>query len=103
MTRLNIILLMVLIMVSLGTVTAQHKARKMYFELEQEQNATKQYGVEWSQLQLEQSTWGNPARIEQIATNTLKMQVPDSKRIQLVNPESKAKAVELSVEKGAGT
>ncbi len=102
MTRLNIILLMVLIVVSLGAVTAQHKARKMYFELEQEQNATKQYGVEWSQLQLEQSTWGNPARIEKIATDTLKMEVPDSKRIQLVNPKSKAKPEAAVDAKGAG-
>lgn len=89
MVRLNLLLLLVLIAVSLGVVTAQHKARKMYFELQQEQDATRQYGVEWGQLQLEQSTWGNPARVEKIASDELKMQVPEHQRIQLVSPEKK--------------
>lgn len=89
MVRLNLLLLFALIAVSLGVVTAQHKARKLYFELQQEQEATHQYGVEWGQLQLEQSTWGNPARVEKIASDQLKMQVPEHLRIQLVSPDKK--------------
>lgn len=86
MTKLNLILFAVLILTALGTITAQHKSRKLYFELQQQQDAAKQYDVEWGQLQLEQSTWAMHARIEQIAEQQLHMQVPDSKRIQVVRP-----------------
>lgn len=86
MTRLNLILFLLLIMTALGTVTAQHKARKLYFELQQQQDAAKQYAIEWGQLQLEQSTWAMHARIEQVAEKQLQMQVPDAKRIQVVAP-----------------
>ncbi|HEY8118742.1 MAG TPA: cell division protein FtsL [Methylophilaceae bacterium] len=93
MTKLNLILFAVLILTALGTITAQHKSRKLYFELQQQQDAAKQYDVEWGQLQLEQSTWAMHARIEQIAEQQLHMQVPDSKRIQVVKP---APATEVS-------
>lgn len=86
MTKLNLVLFLVLIMTALGAITSQHKSRKLYFELQQQQDAAKQYEVEWGQLQLEQSTWAMHARIEQIASQHLHMQVPDPKRIQLVVP-----------------
>lgn len=86
MTKLNLILFFVLIMTALGTVTAQHKSRKLYVELQQQQDRAKQYEIEWGQLQLEQSTWAMHSRIEQIATERLHMQVPDAKRIQVIKP-----------------
>jgi len=86
MTRLNLTLFLLLILTALGTVTAQHKARKLYFELQQQQDTAKQYAIEWGQLQLEQSTWAMHARIEQVAEKKLQMQVPDAKRIQVVAP-----------------
>lgn len=84
MTRLNLILFAVLMMTALGVVSAQHQARKLYFELQQENDAARQYEVEWGQLQLEQSTWAMHSRIESIASKHLNMEVPDSKRIQVV-------------------
>ena len=86
MTRLNLILFAVLITTALATITAQHKSRKFYFELQQQQDAANQYEVEWGQLQLEQSTWAMHSRIEDIAEKRLDMQVPDDKRIQVVTP-----------------
>ena len=88
MTRLNLILFFVLIATALGSITAQHKSRKLYFELQQQQDAAKQYDIEWGQLQLEQSTWAMHARIEQISSQKLQMQVPDAKRIQVVVPQA---------------
>lgn len=84
MIRLNFILFAVLIVTALGVVAAQHKARKLYFELEQAQDTARQYEIEWGQLQLEQSTWAMHSRIESIAGRHLNMEVPDSKRIQVV-------------------
>ena len=68
-------------------VTSQHQARKLYFELEQQQELTKKYQTEFGQLQLEQSTWAMHSRIEELATNKLNMQVPDAKRIQVISLE----------------
>ena len=87
MTRLNFILFFVLIAVSLGVITSQHKARKLYFELEQQQDLTRKYDTEYGQLQLEQSTWAMHSRIEELATKKLKMQVPDATRIQVITKE----------------
>ena len=86
MTKLNLILFFVLILTALGTVTSQHKARKLYVELQQQQDYAKQFEVEWGQLQLEHSTWAMHSRIEQIASERLHMQVPDAKRIQVIKP-----------------
>jgi len=85
MTRLNLILFAVLMVTALGVVTSQHQARKLYFELQQENDAAKQFEIEWGQLQLEQSTWAMHSRIESIASKHLNMEVPDSKRIQAVS------------------
>jgi len=85
-TKLNLILFAVLIVCALGTVTAQHKARKLYIELQHQQDQAKQYEIEWGQLQLEQSTWAMHARIEQVAGNHLRMRVPEPAQIQIVAP-----------------
>lgn len=84
MTKLNLILIFVLIATCLGVVTSQHKARKLYIELQQLQETAKQAQIEWGQLRLEQETWGMPSRVESIAAKNLNMEVPDMKRIQVV-------------------
>ena len=43
MLRLNLILFAMLIVTALATVTAQHKSRKLYVELQQQQDAANQY------------------------------------------------------------
>ena len=86
MARLNLILLLLLTACALGMVTAQHKARKLFNELQQEEERAKQLDVEWGQLQLEQSTWAMHARVEKIARTRLRMGVPDAKRTQVVLP-----------------
>jgi cell division protein FtsL len=85
MTRLNLILFFTLIAVALGVVTSQHKARKLYFELEQQEELAKKYDTEYGQLQLEQSTWAMHSRIEELAAKRMNMQVPDARRIQVIS------------------
>jgi cell division protein FtsL len=84
MTRLNFILFFVLIFSALGLVTSQHKTRKLYVELQQQQENSKKAEIEWSQLQLEQSTWAMHSRVEQVASQSLHMHVPETKNIQIV-------------------
>lgn len=90
MTRVNLGLFLVLISCALGVVTSQHKARKLFVELQKEQERAKQLDVEWGQLQLEQSTWAMHARIEKMASRELRMRVPPPSRIQVVPPASEA-------------
>lgn len=82
--RLNVLLLLLAIACALGVVTSQHKARKLFVELQKEQELARQMEVEWGQLQLEQSTWAMPSRVEGIAGRKLQMQAPKNDRIQFV-------------------
>lgn len=84
MTRANLILLGVLIACALALVTSQHRARKLYVQLQQEQAQEKKYELEWTRLQLEQGTWSIHARIEKIATQQLRMGPPTAARTHLV-------------------
>ena len=83
-TRLTFILLAILMACALGVVASQHKARKLYGELQKVQAAAKQLEVEWGQLQLEQGTWATHARIERIAARELNMRVPSAARVEVV-------------------
>lgn len=89
MARLNFILLAALTACALALVTSQHQARKLYVELQKEQELAKQFDVEWGQLQLEQSTWATHARVEKLAVQALGMRVPAASRIQVIGPESR--------------
>ena len=89
MARLNFLLLAALTACALGLVTSQHQARKLYVELQKEQELAKQLEVEWGQLQLEQSTWATHARVEKLAVQALGMRVPSAGRIQVLAPEGK--------------
>jgi len=86
MARLTLALLALLIGCALALVTSQHRARKLYVDLQKEQELARSLEVEWGQLQLEQSTWAMHARIEKVATQALGMRLPPSSRVQMVPP-----------------
>jgi cell division protein FtsL len=90
MARLNLVLLALLTVCALGLVTSQHKARKLFVELEEQQERARSLEVEYGQLQLEESTWAMHTRVERIATRALRMHTPDAKRIQIVPREAQA-------------
>lgn len=84
MIKVNILLILILIACALSVVTSQHKARKLFVELEKKQEESRQLAVEWGQLQLEQSTWAMHTRIEKIATGQLSMRVPDASHVRII-------------------
>ena len=59
-------------------VTSRHQARKLFVDLEREQARSRSLDVEFGQLQIEQSTWAMPARVEKVARDQLHMQLPDA-------------------------
>ncbi len=91
MARLNFILLAALTACALALVTSQHQARKLYVELQKEQDLAKQLEVEWGQLQLEQSTWATHARIEKIAAREL-----PQPRLKLIGRATRPPAAEVA-------
>lgn len=84
MTRVNLVLLAVLCACALSLITARHQSRKLFVALERAQAEGRAYDVEYGRLLLEQSTWGMPARVEKIARENLRMQLPDASRIEVV-------------------
>ena len=84
MTKVNLFLLAVLVLCALSLVTSRHQARRVFVELERAQAEARGYETEYGQLQLEQSTWGMPARVEKIAREQLRMQLPGPGRVEVV-------------------
>ena len=78
------LLLVTVVLCALSVVTSQHKARKLFIELQKEKEQAQQMDVEWGQLQLEQSTWATPAHVEEVAAQKLRMQLPKNGQVQFV-------------------
>jgi len=81
MLRVNLILILFVVASALSTVSSNYRARRLFTALEQEQTRMRSLEVEWGQLQLEQSTWAAPARIEKIAHDKLHMKQPAAGQI----------------------
>jgi cell division protein FtsL len=71
--KINIVLVTMLVGCALSLVNAQYRARHLFIDLEKLQQQARQLDIDWAQLQLDQSTLGKNARIEQIARTDLSM------------------------------
>lgn len=85
MAKLNLLLLGVLVVCALAVVAAQNRTRRLFSELEREQDRSRQLDVEYGQLQLEAGTWGLHVRVERIAAGQLGLRAPDPARVRVVN------------------
>lgn len=73
-----------LLVTALGVVYVKHESRKLFVDLQQLQATRDALNVEWGQLQLEQSTWATPGRIENMAVSRLDMVVPGPEEVVTV-------------------
>lgn len=73
-----LLLLLLVIACALAVITSQHRARKLFIELETEQATAKKLDEELTQLQLEQGTWATHKRVEAVASSKLGMRLPDA-------------------------
>ncbi len=89
MIRFNILLTLVLVFFALALVTSQHEARRAFQMLEAEQELSRGLEIEHGQLELELSTLATPPRVEKIAREKLKMELPQSfgKAVEAAHPE----------------
>jgi cell division protein FtsL len=90
--KLNLLLLLVLLVCALGLVTSQHKSRKLFTELEREQERSRALDVEFGPLLLEARTWSLHSRVERIASGKLGMRAPDPRRVRMVETRQSALA-----------
>jgi len=66
------------VIAAMGLVYTKHESRKLFIELEALTDQRDELNIEWGQLQIEQSTWATHARIEQVATDELKLTRPEA-------------------------
>jgi cell division protein FtsL len=83
MSRLNIVLALVLMACALALIQSQHRARTYFVELERLKKQAHVLEEQWGQLQLEQSTWANPARVDSLARTRLGLIAPPHDRVRI--------------------
>ncbi|MCP4697411.1 MAG: cell division protein FtsL [Gammaproteobacteria bacterium] len=71
---------------AVSVVRVRHENRVLFLELQKLQKEQDALDVEWGRLQLEQSTWARPGRIESVARKSLGMIVPRPKDVISVKP-----------------
>ncbi|WP_268797804.1 cell division protein FtsL [Pseudomonas huanghezhanensis] len=81
------LMLFVAVLVSaIGVSYSAHWNRQLLNSLYNELSVRDKAQAEWGRLILEQSTWTAHSRIEALATEQLKMRIPDAAQIRMVSP-----------------
>ena len=71
---------------AIGIVFARHEHRQLFIELTRLEKARDDLNIEFGRLQLEQATWAESNRIDQVARTRLGMVFPETRDIVLVRP-----------------
>ncbi|HSS27937.1 MAG TPA: cell division protein FtsL [Usitatibacter sp.] len=90
MGRIAGFLLVLAMLCAMGVVNSQHRARKVFVDLEAEQSTQRRLEEEFTQLTLEQSTWAANKRVESIAARGLGMRLPDPQTSAIVTLDARA-------------
>ncbi|HEX6549161.1 MAG TPA: cell division protein FtsL [Gammaproteobacteria bacterium] len=80
------LLLLAVLLSAFAVIDARHENRVLFAQLQQLRQQRDALNVEWGQLLLEQSTWSTHARIEQMATQKLDMEIPQHVEIVVTPP-----------------
>ncbi|HHW4678336.1 MAG TPA: cell division protein FtsL [Xylella sp.] len=87
MSRLVLIILLACTVASaIGVVYMRHMHRKLFVELSRAERVRDDLNIEFGRLQLEQATWTEANRVDQIARERLGMKFPESNEIVVVRP-----------------
>jgi cell division protein FtsL len=74
----------VCVLSAIALVYTKHESRKLFVELEALTHQRDELNIEWGQLQIEQSTWAQHARIEQVASEDLSLVRPEAQEIFVI-------------------
>ncbi len=88
MFRLLAFLLLLLLVVAsgVGVVHARHEHRQQFVALTALERERDELDIEFGRLQLEQATWAETHRIEQVARTTLGMKYPEASELRVLQP-----------------
>ena len=94
MSRLNIVMALILVVCALAVIQAQHRSRTYFVELERLKKEARALEEQWGQLQLEQSTWANPARVDTLARTRIGLvaAMPERIHVETESPEAQVAA-----------
>lgn len=85
--RLLLVVLVVGVVASaLAVVHARHQHRLLFVELSRLENVRDELEIDFGRLQLEQATWAEANRIDQVARERLGMTFPSDDEIVVVQP-----------------
>ena len=71
---------------ALAVVHARHRHRQLFVELTALEKARDELNIDFGRLQLEQATWAESNRIDQVARTRLGMVFPETRDIVVVRP-----------------
>ena len=83
MSRFNVVMALALVVCALAVIQAQHRSRTYFVELERLKKEARVLDEQWGQLQLEQSTWANLARVDTLARSRLGLVAPAHDRVRI--------------------
>ena len=87
MTRFIVIVLVVAnVVTAIGVVSARHEHRQLFVQLAKFEHARDELNIDFGRLQLEQATWAEANRIDQIARTRLGMKFPETADIVVIRP-----------------
>lgn len=79
-----IVLLLATIASGMMLVYSRHQARTLFQQLEALSSQHDEQQIEWGRLQLEQATWSENSRIEQIARDRLGLDFPEQTKVVVI-------------------
>lgn len=71
---------------AIGVVHARHQHRQLFVQLTRLERARDELNIDFGRLQLEQATWAESNRIDQVARSRLGMKFPEAADIVVVRP-----------------
>lgn len=71
---------------ALAVVHARHRHRVLFVELNQLDKARDELDIDFGRLQLEQATWAESNRIDQVARDRLGMKFPEDGETVVIRP-----------------
>jgi cell division protein FtsL len=71
---------------AIGVVYARHEHRQLFVALSGLEKGRDELNIDFGRLQLEQATWAESNRVDQIARTRLGMKFPEGAEIEVVRP-----------------
>lgn len=90
MSRLDSLLLLVVICCALSVVNSTYQQRRIFVQLERAQSQQHSLEQDWTRLQYEQSALSKTSRVEDMSSNQMGMTAVEAGRTEYLNADGSA-------------